>query len=345
MLDGLRAVAVFLVIFYHAGLPSPGGLGVLMFFVISGFLITWLLLKENAKRRDVSLRGFYTRRAMRIFPAFYGYAALLLGLLLVTHRPVIWSQAAAALLYYNDYYQAILGDPNTGFSHTWSLSVEEQFYLAWPLLFLWGRNRPAQLARVLTGGIVAVWVYRAVLKYGFHVWQGYFYEAFDTRADQLLLGCLFAVLLWTGKWARVWVAVCGVPQFLAVTGALVVSVLVESRMGAEYRDVFGFPIDTVLVALMLVQLISLRDHAAVAWMQAAPVRYLGRISYSLYLYQQLVLPVVESALRRYDPAVRVSVAVALVVGTASASFYLIEKPFLLLKDRMAAALLRRAAEY
>src|SRR5262245_59541267 len=90
-LHGIRAIAVFLVIFYHAGLRSvPGAHGVLMFFVLSGFLITWLLLRENEKTGGVSLPGFYRRRVLRIFPAFYFYWVVLV-LLLLPHQKVPWS--------------------------------------------------------------------------------------------------------------------------------------------------------------------------------------------------------------------------------------------------------------
>ncbi|HMB27009.1 MAG TPA: acyltransferase, partial [Blastocatellia bacterium] len=129
-LDGIRAIAVFLVIFYHFGFAwAPGGLGVTMFFVLSGFLITWLLLKENGKYGDVSLKGFYLRRVLRIFPAFYVYWTALVFLLLLKGKDVLWPHAISSFFYVSDYYNAILGDPNNGFSHTWSLAIEEQFYL------------------------------------------------------------------------------------------------------------------------------------------------------------------------------------------------------------------------
>ena len=173
----------------------PGGTGVLLFFVLSGFLITWLLLEEASKTGSVSLRNFYARRALRILPAFYVYAAVMLAYLWLRQRPVNYAQLTAALLYVNNYWQGIYGDPNTGFSHTWSLAVEEQFYFLWPALFLLLWRNPARMARFLTAGIVFVWIYRLVLLYGFHVNQGYLYEAFDSRADSLMIGCLLAVLL------------------------------------------------------------------------------------------------------------------------------------------------------
>jgi peptidoglycan/LPS O-acetylase OafA/YrhL len=95
-LDGLRAIAVFLVVFYHSGLPVNGGVGVLMFFVISGFLITWLLLHEDKRWGNISLRLFYIRRTLRIFPAFYVFWVLVVFTFIVFRKPLQVSQAAAS---------------------------------------------------------------------------------------------------------------------------------------------------------------------------------------------------------------------------------------------------------
>lgn len=135
-LDGIRAIAVFLVVFYHLGVPGiPGGMGVLIFFVLSGFLITWLLLKEEERFGHISLKLFYARRTLRIFPAFYVYWFLIIGLSIISSRHIFRAQAVCSFFYISNYYQAIFGDPNTGLSHTWSLGVEEQFYLVWPVTF------------------------------------------------------------------------------------------------------------------------------------------------------------------------------------------------------------------
>ncbi|HEX9445176.1 MAG TPA: acyltransferase, partial [Candidatus Binatia bacterium] len=175
-LDGLRMVAVFLVVFYHFGFEwSPGGHGVLAFFVLSGFLITWLLLKEEEQFGAVSLKLFYLRRSLRIFPAFYCYWLLMTGYLLLFHKPILWSQALSSFAYVANYYQAILGDPDTGYSHTWSLGIEEQFYLLWPVAFIALRARGRRVA-ALTTVIGAIWIYRAILEFILKVDQGYIYE-------------------------------------------------------------------------------------------------------------------------------------------------------------------------
>ncbi|MCU1261348.1 MAG: acyltransferase 3, partial [Bryobacterales bacterium] len=262
MLNGLRAISVFLVIIYHSGFENaPGGLGVLMFFVISGFLITWLLLKENTRKGTVSLKRFYARRSFRIFPAFYAYALLTVILLAAFHKRINVPQTMASLFYLANYYQALNGDPGTAFSHTWSLGIEEQFYLFWPLLFLKIRNRTALLVRVPLLLIVAVWIYRAILKFGLHVWQGYFYEAFDTRMDHLFIGCLLAILLYSARDHPAWDLICGRPWVTLLTVALIaLSSVVEAHYQDVYRDSAGFIVNPLLCASLIPQLISIRAH-------------------------------------------------------------------------------------
>jgi peptidoglycan/LPS O-acetylase OafA/YrhL len=334
-LDSLRAVAAFMVVFYHFGVPYvSGGLGVLMFFVLSGFLITWLMLQENDRYGTVSLRKFYARRALRIFPPFYCYSAILLAYATLRHRDIVWPQALAALFYVNNYYQAIWGDPNTGFSHTWSLAIEEQYYLLWPLLFLALRSDYRRAAKFLLWAIGAVWVYRALLVFAFQVHEGYIYEAFDTRADHLLIGCLLAMVLRTGTAARLWEMVCGSGWKAGLVVALLgVSNTVELIYGSTYRDGVGCLLNPVLTAILIAQLISIAATPAGTVTNWPWVRYLGRISYSIYLYQQLLVDAPKKFLASAPFAVQLLASVGLITAVASASFYLVERPFLRWKAR------------
>ncbi|HEX9393047.1 MAG TPA: acyltransferase, partial [Gemmatimonadales bacterium] len=193
-LDGLRAVAVFTVMIYHFGINAvPGDLGVSAFFVLSGFLITWLLLKEHGATGDVSLRQFYTRRVLRIFPAYYAFIVLTYA---ADHlRGQAWPPglAPSALFYLVNYFNALHGHPTTSIAHAWSLGIEEQFYLLWPLLLLvLLRGGVARVARALVILIVVVVAWRCVLLLGLHVDRAYLYNAFDTRFDNLAVGCLLA---------------------------------------------------------------------------------------------------------------------------------------------------------
>jgi peptidoglycan/LPS O-acetylase OafA/YrhL len=250
------------------------------------------------------------------------------------HTRIVWPQTIAALFYVTNYYQAINGDPNTGFSHTWSLAIEEQFYLLWPLTFILLRRNYRRMAQVLAGAIVAIWIYRAVLVFVFHVNQGYIYEAFDTRADHLLIGCLLAVMLrarlLTGFWnwisVRSWAAA-------AVAGLLALSSIAESVYGATYRDTVSFIANPLLTAIWITQLIALRDVWWWHWTSWGWVRYLGRISYSIYLYQQLVVGIPKKLLPHAPMVAQLLATIALVVMVASGSHFLIERPFLKLKKR------------
>src|SRR5690242_8294288 len=213
-LDGIRAICVFLVIFYHLGfertLPFvPGPLGVLGFFVLSGFLITWLLLKEHEKSGSISLRGFYRRRALRIFPAFYVFWLLAVGSRLLAHGEgqLPWSQAFSAFFYVSNYFHAILHPSPDFILHTWSLSAEEQFYLLWPLTFLVFARKRRRLIAFLSLLIAAIWVHRIHLWIVAHA-AYYVTYAFDTRADALLVGCLLALVLKEGLADRLFGVIC-----------------------------------------------------------------------------------------------------------------------------------------
>jgi peptidoglycan/LPS O-acetylase OafA/YrhL len=334
-LDGMRAIAAFTVVFYHFGIPLiSGGAGVLIFFVLSGFLITWLLLRENDEFGTVSLRKFYMRRSLRIFPAFYCYAAVLFGVFIIRHTRIVWPQAVSALFYVSNYYQAINGDPNTGFSHTWSLSIEEQFYVLWPLTFLLLRRNYRRMSLVLASSILVIWLYREALIFIFHVHQGYIYEAFDTRADHLLMGCLLAVALRTRLFPQFWNWISVRSWAAAVVVALLaISSVAESVYGPLYRDSVSFIVNPLLTAIWITQLIALRGATWWRWTSWAWVRYLGRISYSVYLYQQLTVEVPRKLLPQEPLVVQLSATIALTVLVASGSHFLVERPFLKLKTR------------
>jgi peptidoglycan/LPS O-acetylase OafA/YrhL len=335
-LDGLRAIAAFLVVFYHAGVPYVrASTGVLAFFVLSGFLITWLIIGEEDETRTVSLKRFYIRRSFRIFPAFYAYFVVLLAVWLIRHTSINWPQAISTLFYVSNYYQAIWGDPSTGLSHAWSLAVEEQFYLIWPLAFLLLRdNRRRFIA--LSALIPALWIYRELLVLVFHVDQGYIYEAFDTRVDHLLTGCWLAVALRGQYLGRLWRAVCASPLYvLATVGLLLLSVAIgHFTTMRDYRDTVEFVVQPVLFAVLIAQLIAFPSHPCTRPFNWGWMRYLGKLSYSIYLYQQLVIwPILQFF--RSTPLLGLLATVPAVVIAAAGSYYFIERPFLNLRKRFA----------
>jgi peptidoglycan/LPS O-acetylase OafA/YrhL len=331
-LDGLRAVAVFVVISNHFFGPSiPGDLGVSAFFVLSGFLITWLLLKEYRSVGTVSVGHFYSRRVLRIFPAYYCFIAVSFLIDYVRGHP--WDRALgwSSVLYVMNYYNATHGHPATSVAHAWSLAIEEQFYLLWPLVLLaLARRRTARALTILALLIAAVAAWRSFLYLGRHVGAAYIYNAFDTRFDELAVGCFLAFGVrqsWFLAFSR---AVSRSPALPFVTLVL----LIISRLGisAAYHYSIGFTVDALLVMVLLVQLLLLHRHPMWSWLQHPVVRYLGVISYPLYLWHPWGMGAARW-LHALPSVGQFIVGVAICVAVASGSYFLVEKPFLTLKQR------------
>jgi peptidoglycan/LPS O-acetylase OafA/YrhL len=333
-LDAMRAIAVFLVIFYHFGFARvPAGLGVLVFFVLSGFLITWLLVKENDRTEDISIRGFYLRRALRIFPAFYCFWFGTVLLLALTGRRIDWPHALSAFFYTSNYYQGIVKPPDSFVSHTWSLAIEEQFYLLWPGIFYLFRKDLRKLSFLVGGIIVFTWVWRWLLQFAWHVHQGYIYRAFETRADHLMVGCLLALTLRQRILDTLCQRLCRFSWAPFVPAALLAISACKYGQSPDYRDSIGFVVEPLLVAVLLVQLMYFSSTPLWKWVNAKVLRWLGRISYSLYLYQQVTLHPAHRLLARYPVIIQLAAGLTFTILMASASFYLVEKYFLQLKQR------------
>ena len=332
-LDGIRALAVLLVIVSHFGFESVNGaFGVLIFFVLSGFLITWLMLKELDRSGTVSLKNFYKRRMLRIFPAFYAFWIVAVVIYVVRGHYLHWGQAISAFFYVSNYYMALVPTGTAVFGHTWSLSIEEQFYLLWPFLFLLVRGNLRRLSWWLAGVIVFVWIHRALghLVYGFRI--EYTYRAFDTRMDHLAVGCLLAVLLKRGvidNFARI---VTRRSWYPLVTMALLFGAQ-PLHKSLTFTYVVGYAIEPLLVAIFLLQLIWFSDTGAWRIVENPVVRYLGRISYPLYLWQQLTLFTSKRLTEGLPMLVQLAFALAVTIAFASASYFIVEKPFLKLKNR------------
>lgn len=197
-LDGLRAVAVTVVMSYHYTTSRwiPGDLGVSLFFVLSGFLITLLLLREESATGTVSLRAFYIRRTLRIFPAYYVYIVFSLAIDTARGHPWSGQLLVSAFAYLVNYFNALHGHPASSVAHAWSLANEEQFYLLWPALFLLLLHAAPRRRPEWVGGLIAlVLIWRSWLYLGVHVGGAYVYDAFDTRFDNLAIGCALALVV------------------------------------------------------------------------------------------------------------------------------------------------------
>jgi peptidoglycan/LPS O-acetylase OafA/YrhL len=309
-LDGIRAVAIVLVLSDHLfGIPRGGQVGVDLFFALSGFLITTLLLEERAATGTVSLRGFYARRSRRLFPA--------LGALLTTY--LLWDAAhgvnglanvAMGGLYFANFVEAFVS-PNpvfyTGLDHLWSLAQEEQFYLVWPLvlLALAKTRRPA----AWTAGIaVTMVIYRSSLVLSGASFTR-IYRGPDTRAVGLILGALLAIVLLRRP--------IRVPEWFAQLSVLAFGLLASVGSLGLWWWIYGQPL--VELACVAVVASALSAPGLIQVLSVRPLVWLGRISYSLYLWHW---PIFWAMHGRYP-----LIALALSLVAAWLSYRYVEQPF------------------
>ncbi len=333
-LDGLRAIAVSMVIVSHFGFDGLGGLGVSIFFVLSGFLITTLLLRELDATGSVSLRAFFARRSLRIFPAYYTFLAFSAAIDFHSGDTRIQPVIMPALFYYLNYYHALNGHSTASIAHAWSLAIEEQFYLIWPAVFLLvARRRREWLPRLLILAICTVAVWRTLAYTVLNLGQAWAYDAFDCRCDALATGCLLAVLLRNEAVARA-VSACARHGWLLLI-VLPLIVLIEVVDEGRLRYSIGFTLNAILIAFVMSQLLAKPEAPVGRFLDSAPLRFIGGISYGMYLYHVWGLTAGWHITHAHNIPGLLAGYVA-TVGFALVSFYVVEKPFLKLKHRFEA---------
>jgi peptidoglycan/LPS O-acetylase OafA/YrhL len=339
-LDGWRALAILLVIGDHllaSTIPSspghttvPGQLGVSLFFGLSGFLITSRLLAERAATGAMSLRRFYVRRAFRILPPALTYLAIIGAAAALGLIPLYPPELVAAACFFRNYLPPNLPLGGGFFTwHFWSLAIEEHFYLLWPPLLRRLRAPGALRAAVGLSLGVAVWRLLELLREGFrygHTLVGFPWRT-DLRLDALLCGAAVAVAF-TYPTVRSWLA--GRAGAAAWLLAAALFGLVVARYGT--RPTIW---QSALVPILIAGTVA-RPHDPVGrLLDTAPVRWIGRLSYSLYLWQQLWVPPVGFP-RTLGAAQAWPLNLVMVVACAVASYVLVERPCIAVGRRLAA---------
>lgn len=344
-LDGLRALSILLVIYGHAratqGFPDTERLhqairlgnvahfGVRVFFVISGFLITSLLVSEIRKTGTIGLGAFYLKRAFRIFPAYYFYLAAVSALALVGAVPLPWIDLVLAATYTINYQ----GHRSWWVGHAWSLSVEEQFYLLWPLAF-----RASGIKRGLTVASAVV-LAAPVLRVGWAlIWvtkeqRFMIQEAFPTVADALAMGCALALLRPRLDASERYTRLLRSP----LTPWLAFGTAYASVAGIERHVWWGWAMGESLlnlsIAVIVHRYVRFPDGRMGRILNSRPAVLVGMMSYSLYLWQQ---PFMQQAVAGKDMAfwLRFPQNLGFAAAAAAFSYYLVEKPFLRLRERL-----------
>ncbi len=336
-LDGLRTVAVAGVLLFHHsqfrptnGGPWAGGfLGVDVFFVLSGYLITTLLLVEHGREGRISLGGFWLRRARRLLPALVvmiGLVALLAWLVLPEYEySRLRVESLAALFYIENWTHIENG--TTAVAHTWSLAVEEQWYLVWPIavvaMLRFGR---AQLDRMLFA-VAGLWIVSVVLMQWLYEPEsnGRVYFGTDTRSQSLLLGALLAVGL-----ARLrrppdtrLVRLLDPLAYIALVGLIAMFWFVDLESAFVYRG------GLTLLAVLVLVVITAGLHGAGGMRRilgVAPLPALGKISYGLYLYHWPIFWWLRESRVGYGGIALLALRLSVTFVVAGVSYFLVERP-------------------
>jgi peptidoglycan/LPS O-acetylase OafA/YrhL len=334
-LDGWRAVAIAAVMLSHGFLLNSaanhpvraagylaghlGGLGVALFFAISGYLITTLLLDEGGKRGAISLRGFYVRRAVRILPAAYLYLIVLAiaagcGWLGESLRR---GELASAAFFYSNYWP----ERSWYTAHFWSLSMEEHFYLLWPALLVGLGARRALIATGVLVAAAALWRPWSLA----HVYLPYpALQRTDMRLDAFFYAAALAIML-HGPYRLPVLHILTTPWFRAC-GVLAVAVTWLWMLAGSASSV-GTLVESALLPAILVSVIYWQGSLLFRILEWAPLRWVGRISYGLYIWQQLFFTP-EPAVTFLAAAETFLPRVALSFVAAITSYYLLERSLL-----------------
>ena len=352
-LDGLRAVSIILVVLSHVGLERviPGGLGVTVFFVLSGYLISKQLIEERLSEHTINLSLFYARRAARLLPALIGYVIIFYPLMMALGAKLPISHASAAILYYTN-YSIIYGNTPTGdpLVALWSLAVEEHFYLAFPLLVLLCGRRLSTLLFFIIVLMASALVWRGFLSdycngadenwrvCGIHLpgvprglAEDRIYFGSDTRFDTILAGSLVVIYLRTGS--EVWRRYLTSP--IAFWIAVLVVLLSLLYRDESFREVVRYTMQSLAVAVCLCVLMAGKIRWLSALLSTGALTYIGRISYSIYLYHYGVVCVMQQLGIPVSPRYPLPALLLLLVSLAlaMASYHGIERPFLKLRKR------------
>jgi peptidoglycan/LPS O-acetylase OafA/YrhL len=332
-LDGWRGIAILLVVLDHAtdgigtGLSREvlrvGATGVSLFFALSGFLITTRLLEEMERAGTVSLKQFYIRRVFRLIPASLTYLLVLAVLTRLGILAVTWKQWLSSLLFFRNYIPVGFLTGGWFTAHFWSLAVEEHFYIFWPVLLVRTKARPIVPAMIAIS--VAAWRY---VDLHYHIVNSplWFPGRTDVRLDGLLWGCFLAILFrrtqieaWVKRYYADW-------MWIACLGGYLISNVVTAKHNYS-------PYEPLLIALIVVWPVLHAGSLLGRLLETRVLKWIGRLSYSIYVWQQLWLVFPEAA-KPLGAFQRMPLNLVCVLVCSVLSYYLIEKTMIQFGHRL-----------
>lgn len=324
-LDGMRALAVLAVVLFHAS-PArfPGGwVGVDVFFVLSGFLITSILQKENSAKGTIDFKNFYYKRILRLAPAFF--LVLITDLIIsicfsnnVKSNLIAVAVSAFYLMNLNRSFDIL---PSGHLGHTWSLAMEEQFYIFWPVIFISAiRWKPLVIVSSLLV-IVIGWRVYLVLN---GASPDRIYNGFDTHSDALIVGCALSLLNLNKNLEII------AKNYVLLPIALLVFIPATSSENAYFSQIVGLSITAFTSAWIIVA--ALQTGILKRFLSTKALVFTGRISYGWYLWHYLIYSAGMEYFDKFTGMTYIFVFAAYPIAVLS--YFFVERPFLKLKSRI-----------
>jgi peptidoglycan/LPS O-acetylase OafA/YrhL len=331
-LDGVRAIATLMVMLFHSNSPhfSGGFIGVDLFFVLSGFLITSILLAEHAATGQIAYRNFLAKRALRLIPALWVFLAVYLLLCFIFATTELGNHLADAFLaatYLANWTRAIGLNRPTMLGHTWSLAIEEQFYLLWPLLLgaiLLRTGTVRSRALAIFGLAFAVIVTRATVRH-FGASPERIYNGLDVRSDGLLIGCGIGVLY---AYRVRTLPLSGTPLAIACLTGMILMIPM-AMWDSVVTQSFGYPLASILAGGLIYSIAHNPEMPLSRVLRWSLFVWTGKISYGLYLWHFPIMFLLMHRDFSWPAIFGIGLATSYVLATLS---YLgIERRFLRLK--------------
>lgn len=335
-MDGLRAIAVLIVLLGHAGSPFPrsGGVGVDIFFVLSGFLITGILSREFARYGQIHLGNFYARRFLRLSPCLLLACLLVCCLALIANEAIPVKSVVTGLTYTANWSRALFGADLGPLNHCWSLACEEQYYLLWPLIVIAieksSRSNNAK-GTFLVLVAVALEIYRASMVGVFSAERIFF--GLDTHMDGLVLGSSLSYFASGSRGlSRTAMAVL---SYVAtpLAAACLFAIMYFLRWDSPWMGKIGFPAAAFASAVIIADLVLSPVSLVKRPMAAPALVYIGRISYGLYLLHYPIFRALDHAFpdERFRVMAPIKIGISIIVAAFSFKFF--ESRFLTMKHR------------
>lgn len=342
-LDGLRAIAVLMVVFSHIGLGNiiPGGFGVTLFFYLSGFLITRLLIHEYETQNTIHLVKFYIRRFLRLYPPLLIMLAIYPIILILLNVNVKLVEILAVLFYWENYLiEYVYYNPKMSFSIYWSLAVEEHFYLIFPLLCLIFL-RKKYFSSIIIALILAALAIRIYYVYTLGIQRSYgpTYSLTHCRYDSILVGCLSSVLISTKNRFYAWVIQNRFIFFISILIILFTFIYRDGAFRNTYRYTLqGLAFVAIIPPILIKQPYSFfNKQLSSKWLV-----YIGKLSYSIYIMHwvgisianNIIFPEMQEPVNfGLQPLLWYAIAIPVGIGLSLISYHIIERKFIAIRQR------------